>query len=307
MRNFSEIVDEAARALQRKDPVFREVLEDAVRRRYKQVLRSAGWEAKQSRADITVAADSDLLVLPSHMKDVISVYNTTSSKYIQPRGVEQLARDYSGSDSWEEVYAKERVSSWNGVSFGTAGGFLRVASSSGADALSVQLKTIDSDGAPYEQSVAISGGSLVTFNLMPLDLNTQEIVSFTKSQDSAGVIRLTNAANANLSVLGTTDRIARYLWLRLSRSVTANTVYRVSYKRAMGEIDSELDVPAIDCGDVLVIGAVADGLRTMQQSQRSLIEEGRFALALDLLIEETELEGQEHRQASGSMDEYRRF
>jgi len=309
VKNFEELVDETARAIQRTDATFRPILEDAIRRRYRQVLRVIGWVEKTSRMSIVTTASTSLIAVPEIARDIVSVYNATTNEKVEPRGVEQLDRDYDdnvSSATTGHVYSRERVSPWNGVSFGTANNFFGVFSTAAGDSLAVKVKLLNDEGHVFEATGTVNGATLTTITTLPVASLIQDVISFTKIGDSAGTIKLAHGTTGNVvSSIGPLSRTARYTWLRLSSAAALGTTFQIRYRKGMQDIDSPIEVPQVDCGDILVVGALADGLRSMNASQRSLIEEGRFGQMLDDFMNEYELEGEEYRQASGSVDEYR--
>lgn len=310
-KNFSEIVAEITRKFVRSDPEFTAVIEGAVRRRYKQILRKAGWHEKVARDTLTLSANSDLLVLPRYMEDVISIYDTTSSRPLYPVGIEQIDLDlddrtYYTTNAESTHFAKERVSSWNGTTPTDDLDWI-VRSTNASDTGTVQVKMVDkSSGSTVTDTATINGQNTIVLSNLPDATDLADIVEFSKSGDTSGTISL-EVNGVVFSKIGPQDRLARYLWVRIPYAASAATTMRVLYRRSMPSLDSANDVPVLDCDDLLEIGGYADGLRFMNSFQKAVAEEARFMDLLEDFIVEYELEGAEYAQARGSMSEYRRM
>lgn len=309
-KSFSEIVTEVGNKLGRSDSTFLPIIEDAVRRRYKQVLRALNWPEKQARGNVTVTSTSDMVALPGYMEDVISIYDTSSGFPLTAISIDKIDSDHFTQQSSvvgkSRFYARERVAQWNGATTTTSSNF-SVLSDAAGDTASVQIKMIESTVGSIVTATAVVNGTVgVNVVGLPLSGSFADILEFSKSVDTAGTISL-RAGTTTYAQIGPQARSSRYVWIRLPYAVAQDTVLRVLYRKEMPSLDSAIDVPAVECDDILVIGAYAEALESMNHFQKALTQEAKFNSLLEGLVVEHELEGANSRGARGCMSEYRRM
>jgi len=82
MKTFGDITNEVLRLANRTDESKKTVVQEALNRRYKEILQFYNWP--ELLQEITVTATTETVGLPQSVSKIIKVYDRTNNRVVMP-------------------------------------------------------------------------------------------------------------------------------------------------------------------------------------------------------------------------------
>lgn len=260
MTTLSQLTSEVQRLCRRTDSTFQPIVQDAIRRKYREVLRHRDWPQLRLTETFTVPANSEYWGIPAQAAKIEAIFE---------RGREYL--------------------------FEPAGQYPVFIQPSASDVLNFQKATTDAtvklriEG--YLSGVGID--ETTTFGLVSNNsLNSYDTVTAVERVDtSSGAVSIREGTTV-IGRIPAGYKTWKYQWVRLGTVWDDAKELSVRHYRHVPPLDADSDVIALDCADILVAGANAECHRALREYQDAEREEYRFRMLLQDFSMEADGQGE---------------
>ena len=238
--------------------------------------------------NFTTVDGTALYYLPSDCVKIMRFYDITNNKHLNVRdeyeyydaNIANIADAIEASPN--DVYVKEVVGVNRQVA--TTGDTVQIKSSSASDTAEINRVEgyIDSD-------LTIVGGEDITVTGTTFVSGTTtfyKIIKYSKDSDSTGYMTLADSSSNTLATLSATDRVSRYMTVRLGLIPDDSTTsMQVLFKRRYRKMVNDYDYPFIESDDFLIFFASSLALRQQKDNSDVAADfKQRAAEAFNLIL-----------------------
>lgn len=278
MYNFTEIVQESAKILQRSgDADYLTKVKTWVNLGHKFAAELYDfWPELQSEPfSITSVDGQEKYYLPSDFDKAFRLYDTYNNRPIKPVTREEYydSNISNIADAIEGVPNKYMLYGVSAVARNITSGITLQAKSSSTDdndAVIVRVEGwLDSSKTilGYE-NITIDTAAPTTYTTASSPTTFYGITRVTKSMDTSGYVTLADNSSNVLSTIAPNDRESRYPVLYFGLIPDASTyTYQLLYKKKIKRLVNDYDYPFADITDYLVLNAVGYGLHEEKESE----------------------------------------
>jgi len=271
MKTFGDITNEVLRLANRTDESKKTVVQEALNRRYKEILQFYNWP--ELLQEITVTATTETVGLPQSVSKIIKVYDRTNNRVVMPLPDQDLTERYIkdiGGAGNPQYYS--RLGNRGVLTQPSAATTLMAVTDAGSDSGTYRVRGHDANGLLVEDEKTIGTETDRIFT---------SVLHFSKSAPTSGVISLKDNTEASTYArLAREEKVARYAVIRLHPIPTSVSLH-ITHSTRVSDLDDDEDDLLLDCEHILVIGAFSDLLRNLRQFAQAEAEELRYQTLLE--------------------------
>lgn len=260
MTTLATLTAEVQRLSRRTDTAFVEIVKDAIRRKYQEVLRHRDWPQLRLVEMFTVPANSQYWGVPAQARKIDAIYETGINYHFERAGeypvfVQPTAADVLNfQKSTQDATVRLRLEGYlNGV------------------------------GLEETPSIGLTSGN---------STNTYDTVTLVHRVDSStGAISIREGTTV-IGRIPAGYKSWKYQWVRMPVVWDEAKELNVRHYRHVPPLDVDTDVIALDCPEVIVAGANAECHRALREYQDADREEYRFRMLLQDFSMEADGQGE---------------
>ena len=279
---FGEIKTEAGELITRVDSSYLSKIGKWVNQRRRNLEGRHPWYNLLRQEELPLSANDSAIVLPAVAALPIDVHQTATPLIVSIQRYKNfIRRNIQGKSDTGKIITMQPMGELGINQLLPSTGTITVESASAADtSQNVRIRGRTSSNVEVSESVNLSGTTPQASTNSYL-INTDVIVSLDATTLGTVTVMDGSITIAEISPGRRTVRYKRYtIWPTIDN---AHSLF-VTYKLRTYDLVNDEDVPQLDCGDALIVGAYASALREKRMFSKAQVEDGRFGEEIQVLL-----------------------